>query len=100
MPLSKILKEYAEYIDIFSSDLAIKLPENTGTNKYAMDIVQGKQQMYRSIYNFSQVELKTLNIYIKIHLKTGFIWRSKSLARAFTLFYKKLDHSFQLHVNY
>ena len=46
------------------------------------------------------MELEILKTYIETHLKTGFIWPSKSPAGAPILFNKKLDSSLWLCVNY
>ncbi len=42
-------------------------------NEYAIKLIDGKQQLYGSIYVLSSVKLETLKIYIETHLKTGFI---------------------------
>ncbi len=51
----------------------MELPENTGLNKLAIELVEGKQLLYGPIYALSPVELETLKSYIETHLKTGFI---------------------------
>ena len=38
----KVSPKYADYADVFSFDLAIELPENTGINKHAIKIEKGK----------------------------------------------------------
>ena len=96
----KVLSKYADYANIFSFDLAMKLTKNTGINKHAIELVNGKQLPYRPIYSLGLVELETLKIYIETHLKTGFIRPSKSPAGATILFNKKPDSSLWLHVNY
>lgn len=70
---TKIHPKYANYINIFFLDLTIELPKNTGINEYAIELVEGKWLLYDPIYVFSPVELETLKIYIKTHLKTWFI---------------------------
>ncbi len=62
----------------FYHELTIELPENTSINKYTIKLVKGKQPPYGSIYSRKLVELETLKIDIKPHLKTRFIWSSKS----------------------
>ncbi len=57
---TEIPPEYADYADVFSADLAMELPENTGINKHAMELVEGKQPPYGPIYSLSPVELETL----------------------------------------
>ena len=46
------------------------------------------------------MELEILKIYIKIHLKTGFIWSFKSFTSAPILFDKNPDDSLRLCVDY
>ncbi len=96
----EIPAEYSDYADIFSSDLAMELSENTEMNVHAIELIEGKQLPYGPIYALSLVELETLKTYIKTHLKTGFIRPSKSLVRAPILFNKKPDGSLCLCVNY
>ena len=92
--------KYADYADVFSFDLAIELPENTGINKHAIKLEIDKQPLYGPIYSLRLVELETLKTYIETHLKTSFIWPSKSLAGTSILFNKKPDGSLWLCVNY
>ncbi len=97
---TKIASEYADYSDVFLFDLAMELPENTGINENAIELVESKQPPYGPIYNLSPVELETLKTYIEIHLTTGFIRPSKSPAGAPILFDKKPDGSLRLCVDY
>ena len=78
----------------------MELPKYTGVNQYAIELKDGKQPLYRPIYSLGAVELKTLKIYIKTYLKTGFIQPSKSRADTPILFDKKPDGSLWLYVNY
>ena len=78
----------------------MELPENISINKHTIKLQEGKQLPYRPIYSLKQMKLETLKTYIKINLKTGFIWPSKSPAGAFILFNKKPDGSFWLHIDY
>ena len=78
----------------------MQLPENTGINEHAIELVEGKQPPYGPIYSLGPVELETLKAYIKTHLKTGFIRPSKSPAGAPILFDKKPDGSLRLCVDY
>ncbi len=78
----------------------MELPENTGLNEHAIELVEGKQPPYGPIYALSPVELETLKTYIETHLKTGFIRPSKSPAGAPILFDKKPDGSLRLCVDY
>ncbi len=97
---TKIPQEYADYTDVFLFDLAMELPEITGINEHAIELVGGKQPPYGPIYSLSPVELETLKTYIETHLKTRFICPSKSPAGAPVLFDKKPDGSLRLCVDY
>ena len=35
---TKVLPKYADYLDVFSFDLAMKLPKNNGINKHAIEL--------------------------------------------------------------
>ena len=78
----------------------MELPENTGINEHAIELVESKQPPYGPIYSLGPVELETLKAYIETHLKTGFIRPSKSPAGAPIFFDKKPDGSLQLWVDY
>lgn len=69
-------------------------------NKYIIQLIDGKQSSYKSIYTFNSIELKTLKTYIKTHLKTEFIKLFKFLVCGPILFDKKLDKNLYLYVNY
>ena len=97
---TKVLPKYADYTYIFLFDLAIELPENTGINKHAIELQDGKQPLYKPIYSLGRVELETLKTYIETHLKTGFIQPSKSPVGAPILFNKKPNGSLWLCVDY
>ncbi len=96
----KIPIKYSDYANIFSSDLAMELSENTGINEYAIKLIERKQPPYGPIYALSPVELETLKAYIETHQKTRFIRLSKSPAGAPILFDNKLDSSLHLCVDY
>lgn len=98
--LSKIAQKYEKYTDIFSPDLVIKFQEITKINKYVIELVEGKQLLYRSIFSLRLVKLETFKPYIETEFKTVFIWLSKLLSRAFILFDKKLNGNLQLCINY
>ena len=96
----KIPDKYSDFADIFSEKKALVLPEGTKRNEYAIDLENSKQPPYRSIYSLGLVELETLKAYIKTHLKTGFIWPSKSPVSAPILFNKKPNGNFRLCIDY
>ena len=96
----KFLSKYADYADIFSFNLAIELPKDTGINKHVIELQDGKQPLYRPIYRLGFVKLEILKTYIKTYFKTRFIQPSKSAAGAPILFNKKPDRSLRLCVDY
>lgn len=81
-------------------DLVMELPKNTGINKYAIELIEGKQLPYKPIYILNPVKLETFKTYIKTHLKTGFVQPFKCLTGAPIRFNKKFDGSLQLYVDY
>ena len=97
---TKVLLIYADYADIFSFNLAIKLPKNTGINKHAIELQDDKQPPYWLIYSLGPIKLETLKTYIETNLITGFIQLPKSLASAPILFDNKADGNFRFCVNY
>ena len=78
----------------------MELPENSGINEHVIKLIEGKQPPYGPIYSLGPVELETLKAYLETHLKTGFIWPSKSHAGAPIFFDKKPDESLRLCVDY
>ena len=78
----------------------MELPENTGMNKHAIELIEEKQLLYGQIYALSLVELETLKIYIETYPKTGFIQPSKSSAGTCILIDKKSDDSICLCMDY
>ena len=97
---TKIPAKYSDFADVFSPDLASKLPEHTGINNYAIELVEGQQPPYGPIYSLGPVELETLKAYIETNLANGFIRPSKSPAGAPILFDRKSDGSLRLCVDY
>ena len=98
---TKVPAEYSDFADVFSPDLASELPEHTGINDHAIELVDGYQQPpYGPIYSLGPVELETLKAYIETNLANGFIRPSKSPAGAPILFDRKSDGSLRLCVDY
>ena len=95
-----VLAEYTKFSNVFSKKSAKVLSEHTKIKKYVIQLEEGKQPLYRSIYSLGPVELKTLKTYIKTNLANGFIWSSKSSARAPILFVYKPNGSLLLYINY
>lgn len=96
----KVFAKYTDYANIFSFHLAMGLSKDTDINKNTIELVEGKQQMYGLIYTLSLVKLEILKTYIEIHLKTGFIWSSRSHVGDLIFFHKKLNSNFRLCINY
>ena len=97
---TKVPAEYSDFADVFSPDLASKLPEHTGINDHAIELVDGQQPPYGPIYGLGPVELETLKAYIETNLANKFIRSSKSLAGAPILFKRKSDGFLRLCVDY
>ena len=96
----KIPDKYSDFTNVFSEEKALVLSEHTKLNEHAIDLEDGKQPPYGPIYSLSSMELETLKIYIKTHLKIEFIWPSKFPAVAPIFFNKKPDGSFYLCMDY
>ena len=98
---TKVPAEYSDFADVFSSDLASKLPKHTRINNHAIKLVDDCQQPpYGPIYSLGPLGLKTLKTYIETNLANGFIKPSKSPAGAPILFDRKSDGSLWLCVDY
>ena len=99
--LTKVPAEYSDFANVFSPDLASKLPKHTGINDHVIDLVEDCQEPpYGPIYSLGPVELETLKAYIETNLANSFIRVSKSPTGAPFLFDGKSDGSLQLCVNY
>ena len=97
----KVPAEYLDFADVFFPDLASELPEYTGINDHAIELVKSCQQPpYGPIYSLGPVELETLKAYIKTNLANGFIKPLMSPADALILFNRMSDGSLRLCVDY
>ena len=90
---TEILAEYSNYNNVFLAENAAEIPENTGINKHAIKLEEGKQPPFGPIYSLGAIELEILKNYIETNLANGFIRPSKSPAEAPILFDRKLDRS-------
>ena len=97
---TKVPSKYTDFVDIFLSKLAAKLPKHTEINDHTIELVNDWQSLYNPIYSLSSVELKILKAYIKNNLANGFIRPSKSSTGALILFDKKLDSILRLCIDY
>ena len=89
----KFLAKNSDFADVFSLELAFKLPKHTGINDYAIKLVDGQQPPYRLIYSLGPIELEMLKAYIETNLFNGFIKPFKSPADAPILFDRKSNGS-------
>ena len=97
---TNVLAEYSNYSNIFLTKYTTKLLEKTRINEYTIKLKKGQQSPFESISSLELIELEALKTYIKTNLTNGFIWSSKSSARALILFDKKLNRNFYLYVDY
>ena len=97
---TKVLSKYADFVDLFSPELAAKLFKHTRINNHAIELVDDWQLSYSPIYSLSSLELEILKAYIKNNLANGFIRPSKSSAGALVFFDKKPDGSLRLCMYY
>lgn len=57
--------KYADFADVFSLKLDAELSEYTGTNDYAIKLINNQELSYSLMYDLGPVELETFKIYIK-----------------------------------
>jgi len=72
---------YKDYMDVFREDRAETLAPHRAI-VHAIDLKPGFNIPYGTIYNLSEVEIKTLKGYIESNLANGFIERSSLPASA------------------
>ena len=97
---TEVPTKYFNYSNVFSMEHVAEFSENTGINKHAIKLEEGKQPLFGPIYSLGPVELETLKTYIKTNLANGFIRLSKSPVGAPILFDRKPDRSLRLCVDY
>ena len=98
--LTEVLTEYFDYSNVFSTENAAELLENTGMNEHTINLKEGKQPPFGLIYNLEPIELETLKTYMKINLANDFIRPSKSSAGVLIFFNRKPDGSLRLCMDY
>ena len=91
--------KYSNFANVFLEKSPNVLPKQTGINKHAIKLEEGKHTSYRPIYSLRPVELKTVKTYTKTNLANVFICASKLLASASILFLHKCNSSFYLYVD-
>jgi hypothetical protein len=87
------------YLDVFSKANAEKLAPNRDID-LAIDLLPGKEPLYRPMYLLSPRELVALKEFLEENLAKGFIREFKSPAGAPILFALKKDGSLRLCVDY
>ena len=90
---------HKDYVNVFGKERAAALAPHRPID-HAKDLEPGFNIPYGQIYNLSEVELKTLKVYIETNIANGFMKRSSSHAAAPNLFAKKKDGGLQLCVEY
>lgn len=92
-PLTKVLIEYHNFINVFFSD-RMKLLYYTRIKEYAIEHIQARLHSHCPIYSISLAKLQFLKTYKETYLKPGFIHFFKSPARMPLLFQNKWYKSF------
>ena len=64
---NSILTEYSNFVNVFSSELALEILEHTEINDHAIELVDDWQPLYGPIYSLGPVKWETLKTYIEIN---------------------------------
>ena len=59
--LTKVPDEYINFANVLYPDLASELPEHTGINDHAIELVNSQQPPYRPIYSLRPVDPEDLH---------------------------------------
>ena len=97
---TKVFSKYADFADVFSPKLAVKLSKHMRINNYAIKLVDDWQLPYSLIYSLGPVELEILKTYIKNNLVNNFIRPFKFFVGVVIFFDKKPNKSLKLCVDY
>ena len=98
-PAVKLLKEYHQFLDVFSRQEADTLPVHRSYDHKIL-LEDEKQLTFEALYSMSQDELKVLQKYLNDHLFKGFIQASSSPAAAPVLFIHKPEGDLRFCVDY
>ena len=98
-PAVKLLKEYHQFLDVFSRQEADTLPVHWSYDHKIL-LEDRKQLTFEALYSMSQDELKVLQKYLNNHLFKGFIQVSFSSAAALILFVHKSEGGLRFCVDY
>ncbi len=96
----KVSAECFEFSDVFSSNSATELLENTGINQNPNNMINNKQIIYDPINTLGLVKLEIFKIYNEINLVNNFIRLFKYLAGTSIAIVCMKANSFLLYVNY
>lgn len=69
----QVSSPYANFANLFSSNLVAELPKHTKMNNLAIEFVDNEQLIHGSVYSLSSVELDILKIYIENNLASNFM---------------------------
>lgn len=98
-PATKLPTEYHDFLDVFSKDLASKLPPHRGSD-HKIPLQPGAAPAYGPLYNMSREELLVLKKYLDENLEKGFIRPSSSPAASPVLFVRKPGGGLRFCVDY
>jgi hypothetical protein len=98
-PEPTVLDAYKAYARVFLEANSESMPSH-GPQDLAIELLDGKQPLWGSIYNLSEKELATLRDYLETQLKRGRIWPSKSPEGSQVFFVPKEDGTLQLCVDF
>ena len=87
---NQVPKEYHEYLEVFSKELADQLPPRRYID-HEIPLEFGKRPHFGPLYNLSQKELETQKKYIEEQIIKGFMRPSQSSAASPMIFVKKKD---------
>ena len=97
--LSRILKKYHDFADLFQKAAADQLSEHRSYD-HEIPLIKEKKSTFRSLYSLSEVEAAACRAWIKENKKKEFIHKLQSLAEALILFIKKKNDTLRLCVDY
>lgn len=98
-PATKLPSEYHSFLDVFSRDLADKLPPHRDSD-HKIPLRPGATPVYGPLYNMSREELQVLKKYLDENLGKGFVRPSSSPAASPVLFVRKPGGGLRFCVDY
>lgn len=95
-----VLSKYTNFANVFTPNLATKLPEYTRVNDHPINLVESHQPPYGQIYSPGLIELNISKIYIETNLENNFMRPFKFSTMTPIFYVHKLDRTLQLYINY